>query len=42
MTGACTSAQLRNLTLCNQLQEVARAVASFLPRLPAAAATSLR
>lgn len=42
MTGACSSAQLRNLTLANQLQEVARSVASLLPRLPPPAAAALR
>jgi len=40
--GACTSAQLRNITLCNQLQEVSRSIASFLPRLPPQAAALLR
>lgn len=42
MTGACTSAQLRNLMLANQLQEVGRAVAVLLPRLPKPAAATLR
>ena len=40
--GACTSAQLRVFTLCNQLQEVSRSFASFIARLPAPAAAVLR
>ena len=40
--GACTSAQLRVFTLCNQLQEVSRSFSSFIARLPAPAATVLR
>ncbi len=40
--GACTSAQLRNITLCSQLNEVHRSLMNLLPRLPAQAAANLR
>ncbi len=40
--GACTSAQLRNITLCCQLNEVHRSLVSLLPRLPAHAAAALK
>ena len=42
MGGACTSAQARNIALCCQLQEVHRALAAQLARLPAPAAAALR
>ncbi|EIE21637.1 hypothetical protein COCSUDRAFT_30131 [Coccomyxa subellipsoidea C-169] len=42
MGGACTSAQLRNITLCSQLNEVHRSLANLLPRLPTQAAATLR
>lgn len=38
MGGACTSAQLRNITLCCQLNEVHRSLANLLARLPSHAA----
>lgn len=40
--GACTSAQLRNITLCSQLNEVHRSLMNLLLRLPAQAAANLR
>ncbi|CAL8469379.1 g8920 [Coccomyxa elongata] len=40
--GACTSAQLRNITLCCQLNEVHRSLVSLLPRLPAHAAAAIK
>lgn len=42
MGGACTSAQLRNITLCSQLNEVHRSLMNLLPRLPAQANANLR
>lgn len=42
MGGACTSAQLRNITLCSQLNEVHRSLMNLLPRLPAQATANLR
>lgn len=39
--GACTSAQLRNISLCNCLHEVHRSVAGMLGRLPPGAAEAL-
>jgi hypothetical protein len=39
--GPCNSAQLRNISLCNCLQEVHRSVAGLLGRLPPAAAEAL-
>lgn len=39
--GACNSAQLRNITLCNCLQEVHRSVSGMLGRLPHEAAEAL-
>lgn len=42
MGGACTSAQLRNITLCSQLNEVHRSLVSLLPRLPSHAAAAVR
>ena len=42
MGGACTSAQLRNITLCSQLNEVHRSLVALLPRLPPQAAANLR
>ena len=42
VSGACTSAQLRNITLCSQLNEVHRSLMNLLPRLPAQAAANLR
>ncbi|KAL4458763.1 hypothetical protein ABPG75_013628 [Micractinium tetrahymenae] len=38
---ACNAAQLRNISLCNCLQEVHRSVGGMLGRLPAAAAEAL-
>ena len=40
--GTCTSAQLRNITLCSQLNEVHRSLMNLLPRLPGQAAANLR
>ena len=42
MGGACSSAQLRNITLCSQLYEVHRSLLGLLPRLPASAASTLK
>lgn len=42
MGGACTSVQLRNMTLCSQLNEVHRSLMNLLPRMPAQAAANLR
>lgn len=42
MGGACTSAQLRNITLCSQLNEVHRSLINLLPRLPAHAAAAVK
>ena len=42
MGGACTSAQLRNITLCSHLNEVHRSLMNLLPRLPAQATANLR
>ena len=42
MGGACTSAQLRNITLCSQLNEVHRSLMNLLPRLPVQATANLR
>jgi hypothetical protein len=42
MGGACTSAQLRNITLCSQLNEVHRSLVALLPRLPPQSAANLR
>ncbi len=42
MGGACSSAQLRNITLCSQLHEVHRSLLGLLPRLPAPAASTLK
>lgn len=39
--GACNAAQLRNISLCNCLQELHRSVAGMLGRLPAPAAEAL-
>eukprot|EP00887_Chlorella_sp_A99_P006562 scaffold3.g6562.t1 len=41
VAGPCTAPQLRNLTLCNCLQEVHRGVSALLPRVPPAAAAAL-
>lgn len=42
VAGACTPSQLRNLSLCNSLQEVHRSLATLLPRMHPAAAEELR
>lgn len=42
MGGARTSAQLRNIMLCSQLNEVHRSLMNLLPRLPTQAAANLR
>ena len=42
MGAACSSAQLRNITLCSQLHEVHRSLLGLLPRLPPSAAVTLR
>lgn len=40
--GAASQAQLRNIALCSQLQEVHRSLLGLLPRLPATAAAPLQ
>jgi hypothetical protein len=37
VAGPCTTAQLRNIALCNALHEVHRSAAGMLPRMPAQA-----
>jgi hypothetical protein len=39
--GGANAAQMRNIALCSQLQEVHRSLVTLLPRLPAPAAAAL-
>jgi hypothetical protein len=39
--GGANAAQVRNIALCSQLQEVHRSLVTLLPRLPAPAAAAL-